>query len=174
MRGPQRQRRPPQSVIDSAVPRRYFRGAKAYYLGNRTPGQDHDSVVRLRVRSIPKRLHGSLGARHFTQNPLTNAAVVRGVCMLPTAGFQVVMATMGRTLARALNLKRKMTVSGAEEEEEGGGSRGTDDHGGGGTERASAAAAAAAAATAAEGGGGGGRLSAGHDQNQPPTHSSSL
>ena len=69
-------------------------------------------MVRLRVRSIPKRLHGSLGARHFTQNPLTNAAVVRGVCMLPTAGFQVVMATMGRTLARALNLKRKMTVSG--------------------------------------------------------------
>ena len=106
------------SLSDSVAVHSYFRGAKAYYLGNRTPGQDHDSVVRLRVRSIPKRLHGSLGPRHFGQNPLTNAAVVRGVCMLPTAGFQVVMATMGRTLARALNLKRKMTVSGGEGEGE--------------------------------------------------------
>ena len=91
--------------------RRYFRCSKAYYLGNRTPGEDFDSVVRLRVRSIPQRLHGTLGPRHFGQNPLTNAAVVRGVSMLPTAGFQVVMASMGRTLARALNLKRQMTVS---------------------------------------------------------------
>ena len=101
--------------------RRYFRCSKAYYLGNRTPGEDFDSVVRLRVRSIPQRLHGTLGPRHFGQNPLTNAAVVRGVSMLPTAGFQVVMASMGRTLARALNLKRRMTVSVCEGKNGGGG-----------------------------------------------------
>jgi hypothetical protein len=84
-----------------------FRCSKSYTLDNQT-GDDHQTVVRL--RSIPRKHHKRLAARHFTQDPALNSATLRGLEMRPTQGLEIVMVQQGRTLARALNNKRKMTV----------------------------------------------------------------
>ena len=46
----------------------------------------------------------------FGQDPLTNSTNVRGLDMRPTLGLEVVMVRQGRTLAHAINFKRRMTV----------------------------------------------------------------
>jgi len=82
-----------------------FRTGKCYALGGA------DEQFAFRMRSIPRKLHGSLELKHFGQDPRTNSAVVRGLEMRPTPGLEIVMQRQGKTLSHSLNLKRKMVVS---------------------------------------------------------------
>ena len=85
-----------------------FRCSKAYRLENKTD-LDHESVTRM--RSIPRRHHKALENRHFNPDPRVNHLVVRGLQLMPSMGYEVVMSYQGRTLAKAYNLKRTVTVS---------------------------------------------------------------
>jgi hypothetical protein len=55
-------------------------------------------------------LQGTLQERHFGQDPATNQAVLGGVEMRPTEGFQIFMIRQGKALAHAINTKRHAVV----------------------------------------------------------------
>ena len=63
------------------------------------------------MRSIPRKHHHLLGARHFNPDPRVNHSVLRGLELKPSAAFEIVTAWQGRSLAKAFNLKRFVTVS---------------------------------------------------------------
>ena len=84
-----------------------FRNSKVYRLCNKT-GDTHDTVVR--VRSIPRKLANKLEPRHFTQDPAQNAAVLSGITMRGTMGFEIVMLREGRSLPRPYNMRRHQLV----------------------------------------------------------------
>jgi hypothetical protein len=86
-----------------------FRGPKMYLLANKVEGGTLQEIVR-RMKSIQKYQQSKLQLKHYGLDPRTNGAVIPSVQMNPTMGLEVHMSVQGRTLANALNLKRKMTV----------------------------------------------------------------
>jgi hypothetical protein len=80
-----------------------FRTIKCYLLEN-------EVERRVRLRSIPTRMHSGMESRIFTQNPDTNAAVVRTTCMRPTEGLEVCLMRESRTVSNSLNAKRCQIV----------------------------------------------------------------
>ena len=62
------------------------------------------------MRSVSRRQQKDLSVAHFGQTPGENHAVLRGVRMQPTLGFEIVMMRQSRSLSHAFNFKRKMMV----------------------------------------------------------------
>ena len=83
-----------------------FRSAKTYLLRHETTTQK-DAV---RVRSIPRKLHGYLDDHHFKQDTNVNRPSMRCLSMMVTKGLEVLMTEQSRSLAHSLNTKRKMLV----------------------------------------------------------------
>jgi hypothetical protein len=96
--------------IEGVFDESYWRSPKAYYLANKNPDAK-DEIVR-RLRSIPRKHHSSLEKCHFGQNPALNQGVVRGLTMAPSLGLQIIMSMQGKSLSKAYNLTRSMTVRG--------------------------------------------------------------
>jgi len=96
--------------IEGVFDESYWRSPKAYYLANKNPDAK-DEIVR-RLRSIPRKHHSSLEICHFGQNPALNQGVVRGLTMAPSLGLQIIMSMQGKSLSKAYNLTRSMTVRG--------------------------------------------------------------
>jgi predicted metallo-beta-lactamase superfamily hydrolase len=96
-----------------------FRGPKMYFLANRVEGSTLQEIVR-RMKSIQRHQQSKLKLAHFGIDPRTNAAVIPSVQMNPSMGLEVHLSVQGKTLACALNLKRKMTVGCCERGRRGG------------------------------------------------------
>jgi hypothetical protein len=95
--------------IEGVFDESYFRSSKAYYLRKKNE-EAKDEIVR-RLRSIPRKHHSALNVSHFGQDPGKNAGVVRSLAMGPTMGLQILMTVQGKSLSKAYNMTRFMTVS---------------------------------------------------------------
>jgi hypothetical protein len=94
--------------IEGVFDESYFRSSKAYYLRQKNE-EAKDEIVR-RLRSIPRKHHSSLDISHFGQVPGKNDGVVRSLNMAPSMSLQILMTVQGKSLSRAYNLTRFMTV----------------------------------------------------------------
>jgi hypothetical protein len=94
--------------IEGVFDESYFRSSKAYYLCKKNE-EAQDEIVQ-RLRSIPRKNHGALNISHFGQDPGKNHAVVRSLTMAPSMSLQVLMTVQGKSLSKAYNMTRFMTV----------------------------------------------------------------
>ena len=85
-----------------------FRSHKCYHLGSPLDGS---SEVR-RMRSIPRKCHGSLREEDFSASGGPERSHVRYLAMRPTQGFEISVQSERRNLSHSINFRRKSVVRG--------------------------------------------------------------
>ena len=67
-------------------------------------------TTSVRVRSIPRKVHGEMVDKYFGQDVKANRVCSRYTAMLPTKGLEVIMTNESRSLSHSFNTRRVMTV----------------------------------------------------------------